>query len=44
MKEHDLIIFPCNVGHDVPYQHSSKLRITISFNVSCIFYDAKQYS
>lgn len=44
VKEHDLIIFPCNIGHDVPYQHSSKLRITISFNVSCIFHDAKQYS
>ena len=41
IKENDLIIFPSDVGHDVPHQHSSKLRITISFNVSCIFHESK---
>jgi uncharacterized protein (TIGR02466 family) len=44
IKENDLLIFPSDVGHDVSYQYSSKLRITISFNVSCIFNESKQYS
>jgi uncharacterized protein (TIGR02466 family) len=43
IKEDDLLIFPSDVGHDVSYQYSSKLRITISFNVSCIFNESKQY-
>lgn len=37
VKEDTLIIFPSDVGHDVLAQYSSKLRITISFNVACIF-------
>ena len=44
IKENDLFIFPSDVGHDVPHQYSSKLRITISFNVICVFNESKQYS
>jgi uncharacterized protein (TIGR02466 family) len=44
IKENDLLIFPSDVGHDVSHQYSSKLRITISFNVSCVFNESKQYT
>jgi uncharacterized protein (TIGR02466 family) len=44
IKQNDLLIFPSDVGHDVVQQYSSKLRITISFNVSCVFHESKQYT
>lgn len=44
IKENNLLIFPSDVGHNVSSQYSSKLRITISFNVSCLFNESKQYT
>lgn len=44
VKEDDLIIFPSDIGHDVPNQNSSDLRITVSFNVECNFNDQFNYS
>jgi len=41
IKEDDLLIFPSDVGHDVCPQHSFELRVTVAFNVSCIFYESK---
>jgi esterase/lipase superfamily enzyme len=37
IKQNDIIIFPSNVAHEVVTQNSDELRITISFNVSCLF-------
>lgn len=37
IKENDVFIFPSDVGHDVEEQNSKDLRITIAFNVACIF-------
>lgn len=44
IKQNDLFVFPSDVGHDVLHQYSSKLRITISFNVSCVFHESNQYT
>jgi hypothetical protein len=38
VEENDLIIFPSIIKHDVPKQTSNNLRITIAFNIDCIFY------
>ena len=35
VRSGDLIMFPSELGHDVPMQHSDELRITVSFNISC---------
>jgi uncharacterized protein (TIGR02466 family) len=37
IRENDVFIFPSDVGHDVEEQISSDIRITIAFNVACIF-------
>lgn len=37
IKQNDVFIFPSDVGHDVEQQASKSLRITVSFNVACIF-------
>lgn len=44
VKENDLIIFPSDIGHDVPIQDTNDLRITVSFNVKCDYYDQLSYS
>jgi len=44
VKQNDIIIFPSDVGHDVTRQYSDKLRVTISFNVSCLFNENFDYS
>jgi uncharacterized protein (TIGR02466 family) len=44
VKNNNLIIFPSGVPHDVTSQHSRKLRVTISFNVRCIFNEHINYS
>jgi hypothetical protein len=44
IKENDLFIFPSNVGHDVAQQYSSKLRITVAFNVGCLFHEPMKYA
>lgn len=33
----DVLIFPSEVGHEVPGQRSDRLRVTVSFNVNCTF-------
>lgn len=33
----DVLIFPSEVGHEVPSQRSDQLRVTVSFNVNCTF-------
>jgi hypothetical protein len=43
IKENDVFIFPSDVGHDVSEQASSDLRITIAFNVACIFKESFTY-
>jgi len=42
--EDDLIIFASDIGHDVPQQYSSELRITVSFNVICKYHESMQYT
>jgi uncharacterized protein (TIGR02466 family) len=37
INENDVLIFPSDVGHDVLEQNSKDLRITVAFNVGCIF-------
>lgn len=37
INENDVIIFPSDVGHDVTAQNSQDLRITVAFNVACLF-------
>lgn len=37
LKENDVLIFPSDVGHDVEEQNSKDLRITVAFNVACVF-------
>lgn len=44
VQEDDLIIFPSDIGHDVPAQYSSDLRITVSFNVMCEYHESMQYT
>ena len=44
ITEDDLIIFPSDMGHDVPAQYSSELRITVSFNVMCQYHESMQYT
>lgn len=44
VNQNDIIIFPSDVGHDVTRQYSDKLRVTISFNVSCLFNEHFDYS
>lgn len=44
VKEDDLIIFPSQIGHDVPIQDCSNLRITVSFNVKCEYYEHEQFT
>jgi uncharacterized protein (TIGR02466 family) len=41
--EDDLLMFASDIGHDVPAQYSSELRITVSFNVTCKYYESMQY-
>ena len=43
IKEDDIFIFPSDVGHDVPAQTTDELRITVAFNVACIFNEKFQY-
>jgi uncharacterized protein (TIGR02466 family) len=43
IKENDVFIFPSDVGHDVSEQTSSDLRITIAFNVACMFKESFTY-
>lgn len=38
-KEGDIIIFPSYLEHKVPRQSSSKLRVTISFNLNFVNYE-----
>jgi uncharacterized protein (TIGR02466 family) len=42
IKENDIIIFPSEVGHDVLEQNTSDLRITIAFNVACLFNETQE--
>lgn len=44
VNENDLIIFPSDIGHDVPIQDTNELRITVSFNVKCDYYQQLSYS
>jgi uncharacterized protein (TIGR02466 family) len=44
VKENDIIFFPSDIGHDVPEQICDELRITISFNIQCIYYEHMQYT
>jgi len=45
IRENDVFIFPSDVGHDVEEQRSEDLRITIAFNVACIFKEERlQYA
>lgn len=44
VKENQVIIFPSDIGHDVPQQISDQLRITISFNIQCIYNEPMQYT
>ena len=39
IKEDDVFIFPSDVGHDVLPQDSDQLRITVAFNVGCLFHE-----
>jgi hypothetical protein len=44
IKENDIFIFPSAVGHDVLPQDSDDLRITIAFNIACIYNEKYTYS
>ena len=44
VKENDILFFSSDIGHDVPEQFSSNLRITVAFNVICEFHESIQYS
>jgi uncharacterized protein (TIGR02466 family) len=37
IKEDDVFIFPSDVGHDVLPQNSDDLRISVAFNVACLY-------